>query len=154
MPVTNKKITENKGVVETKTDETIQEMNKIADKALNETVVEAKKAEEAEEAKKLEEAEEAKKTEEAEEAKKLEEAEEAKKLEEAEENSNEKLSEIKNIIKSENYFNYVSFGKFLNEELTEKEIKKFSVEFLKSGMLSTQNHYRLASLLKKFFPSK
>ena len=61
------------------------------------------------------------------------------------------LEQIKELIKVEHNFNYVSFGRHLKNELTSENLKLFADEFKSSGMLTTPNHYKLMSLFASYF---
>lgn len=61
------------------------------------------------------------------------------------------LEQIKELIKVEHNFNYVSFGRHLKNELTSENLKLFANEFKSSGMLTTPNHYKLMSLFDSYF---
>ena len=61
------------------------------------------------------------------------------------------LEKIKTLIKNENNFNYVSFGRHLQNGIDGTSLKAFYEEFAKSGMLSSKNHYELLKYLKMYF---
>jgi len=63
---------------------------------------------------------------------------------------------IMEIIVSENFFNYVSFGRHLNGNsnervISENNLKLFADEFSTSGMLTSKNHYDLLQLFKEYY---
>jgi hypothetical protein len=58
---------------------------------------------------------------------------------------------ILKIIKAENYFNYLSCGRFLKDKFTDKDLLAFFDEYKASDSLTNENHYNLVKLLTEYF---
>ena len=58
---------------------------------------------------------------------------------------------ILKIIKAENYFNYLSCGRFLKNKFTDKDLLAFFDEYKASDSLTNENHYNLVKLLTEYF---